>query len=809
MGGDLLPKVNMQGSFATKLLATTWLSAGKLLRLERRVEVTVNAEQRIRELEGEVRNLRRETQGLRERSIGQGVQPPLYPEAIVLLNSGRFISTNDAWNCEIGDGWLGDAGKTLVDMVTSDMRGRCADLISNGLGEIWNETLAINGRRGKVWMTARKERGSPLVWLSAVGHDRSEQQARDYLLSQQYARWLVDSISCGLVILDRSLRVTYMNGWLREQVGEYDPELPPFCYTLFRYPRTSEPCPGCPALKTLADRQVHTLEVAPDSRKPDAWYNFTTSPIVGPEGDIVGVAALLVDISNTKGFERKLEASEALLNELAEYRRRILEQTCLGITTIDLEWNILLWNQGAERMFGYAAAEAVGKNATALLVPEVDSMWTRAAEVVKETGFWEGSFPLRAKGGRRVLIHSHISLMRDDFGRPIALIAVFTDLSIEERLKRRFLASDNRLKTIVEYAPFDVGAVDSDGVVTLWSASTEATTGIPKTVAVGSKLEDLLPKDAHCRHFLAEIAEVFRSRKMTQFEESAPRSLGPRKGQEAEEVTWLVPIMGRDGHVEGCVWYLWDATEFRRLQRELLRAERMAALGTLAGGVAHECNNIMGSIQLYAQVALKRADLRSSAQALNVVLAGVGRMKRIVRSLLEFSGDRPLQPRWINIVDIVEETLVLFERELEQKSISVVRDYASVPQVLADPHKMGQVFMNLIINARDAMVAEGGTLRVETDCSRDHVLIRISDTGRGIPEDSLHRVFEPFFTTKGPLSKNPMPGTGLGLSASHGIVQDHGGTITVESDVGKGTTFTISLPIKPSTDTSGSARKDC
>ena len=626
-------------------------------------------------------------------------------------------------------------------------------------------------------------------------------------LDEKYIPGLLDNIACGLVVIGQDLRVSYMNRWIREQVEERRSESSPFCYTLFRNPPGSQPCPDCPALKTFGDGEVHAAEVNPDVDKPKNWYLLSTSPINGTDGTVLAVAELVVDVSARKRVEQELKSSKELLSELAEYRRRILEQACVGVATVDLDGRILSWNQGAERMFGYSAAEAIGKNVGKLLAPEDGYTWHAPAKGIRELGLWEGAVPLKSKENKRVWARCHVSLMRNDSGQPVAAIAVLTDVSAEQKAREEFIAWENRLKTIVEHAPFDIGAVDADGVVTVWGGATEANTGIPKSVAVGSKLADLLPDDAHCRRFLSEIEGVLRSRKMAQFEEHARRSMGPKRGQESEEVTWLIPILADDGKAHGCVWYMWDATEFRRLQQELLRAERMAALGTLAGGVAHECNNIMGSIQLYAQLALKKADLDSSSQALNVVLAGVDRVKRIVQSLLEFSGDRPMRRRWVNLADVMENALVLFERELEQKGISVVRDYGGVPDVFADAHRLGQVFINLITNARDSMVPDGGVLRVRTGCRGDCVTISLSDTGRGIPEELVDRIFDPFFTTKGPFSASSTPGTGLGLSASYGIIQDHGGTIAVESEPSRGTTFTISLPTTPPVGASDSEQK--
>ena len=223
-------------------------------------------------------------------------------------------------------------------------------------------------------------------------------------------------------------------------------------------------------------------------------------------------------------------------------------------------------------------------------------------------------------------------------------------------------------------------------------------------------------------------------------------------------------------------------------------AERLAAVGQLAAGVAHEFNNILAAMSMSSEMALAIDSLDRHRQNAELVHKCTERGARICRNLLRFA--RPEQPRLapIAIEAAIDAALAMGVREIANAEISVTRDYrAAGSPMLADGGKLEQVFLNLIINACHAM-PDGGVLTCQTRTTPlGGVIVRISDTGTGIPAEHLPRIFEPFFTTKGSLGGGDVPGTGLGLSVVHGIVAAHGGTISVQSELGRGTTFTISL----------------
>ncbi len=235
--------------------------------------------------------------------------------------------------------------------------------------------------------------------------------------------------------------------------------------------------------------------------------------------------------------------------------------------------------------------------------------------------------------------------------------------------------------------------------------------------------------------------------------------------------------------------------QLQETQSQLIQAEKMSALGQLAGGLAHEINNPLSGILGLTQLVLETtpADTQSH-QDLKDIEKAVFRCKKIITSLLSFAHQEKFHPEPVNVNEAMEETLTLCARQMELKRVKIDRKFTDgLPMVNADFQQLMQVFLNLLTNARDAM-PEGGAITVTTRSSaigtKETVEITVSDTGAGIPQDILGKIFDPFFTTK-PVGK----GTGLGLSVCLGIINKHSGAITARSEAGKGSAFTVTLPV--------------
>ena len=228
-------------------------------------------------------------------------------------------------------------------------------------------------------------------------------------------------------------------------------------------------------------------------------------------------------------------------------------------------------------------------------------------------------------------------------------------------------------------------------------------------------------------------------------------------------------------------------------RQQIGQSEKLASIGRLAAGVAHEINNPLTGVLTFAHLLrLKENMTEQDRQDLDLIIHETTRAAEIVRGLLDFARERPPVKELLDINEVVGQTLRLIRSQKPVKQVVVVEDLAAdLPKVDADMNQLQQVLVNLSLNACEAM-PDGGTLLITTLAEHGKVLVKLTDTGCGIKKEHLDRIFDPFFSTK-PVGK----GTGLGLSVSYGIIQQHGGSIEVESEEGRGSTFTIVLPAAP------------
>ena len=236
-----------------------------------------------------------------------------------------------------------------------------------------------------------------------------------------------------------------------------------------------------------------------------------------------------------------------------------------------------------------------------------------------------------------------------------------------------------------------------------------------------------------------------------------------------------------------------DISQRKAMQQQLLQADKLASIGQLAAGVAHEINNPLGIILGYTQLLIREEpEGTERREDLKTIEKHTRTCKTIVEDLLSFARRSHTKKEPASVRDIIDEVLSVVRHNLELRRIEVVTHFdPQLPALVVDKDKLRQVFMNLIMNAQQAIGKDGRiTIRTVFDDDRKHVRVSVSDTGTGIEPKHLPRIFDPFFTTK-----STGEGTGLGLSVSYGIVKDHGGEILVESEPGKGSVFTVLLPV--------------
>ena len=232
-------------------------------------------------------------------------------------------------------------------------------------------------------------------------------------------------------------------------------------------------------------------------------------------------------------------------------------------------------------------------------------------------------------------------------------------------------------------------------------------------------------------------------------------------------------------------------TEPKRLESQLIQSEKMAAIGQLAAGIAHELRNPLGIIMnaLYDLSEIIDTDNPEVHEDLKIAKDEIVRAQDIIKNLLEFSRESRAEMEDVNLNDLLRKTLQLMGKYLQTNHVKVITAFGKIGSCTANQNALRQVFLNLITNAVQAMPS-GGELRIRTQRDPDNrVILTFQDSGVGIAEEHLHRIFDPFFTTK-----EPGQGTGLGLSVVHSVLKRYNGNITVRSKVGEGSTFLIELP---------------
>jgi two-component system, NtrC family, sensor histidine kinase HydH len=236
--------------------------------------------------------------------------------------------------------------------------------------------------------------------------------------------------------------------------------------------------------------------------------------------------------------------------------------------------------------------------------------------------------------------------------------------------------------------------------------------------------------------------------------------------------------------------------ETEQLRQQLLQAQKLSSVGTLASSVAHEFNNILTTIINYAKLGLSAESEPERRESLERILRASQRAAHITASMLGFARKNSSRRELCDVVSLVEEVLTLCGKDLMKHRIELQTHFESRPQAPVVPGQIEQILLNLVINARQAM-PRGGKLRISVRANPETQMIeiRIADTGCGIPADKLRHIFEPFYTTKNPDGEGH-GGTGLGLSVCRQIIEQHQGRIRVESLVGKGSAFTVKLPIR-------------
>ncbi len=342
-------------------------------------------------------------------------------------------------------------------------------------------------------------------------------------------------------------------------------------------------------------------------------------------------------------------------------------------------------------------------------------------------------------------------------------------------------------ENIVESINVGVMAVDLQDRIESWNAQMEVMYAQPRWQVVGRSLSEVFPA--------AFVEEFYRVRQTPGIHNLYKFRLGTPTGESRIVNVAMTPLVTRKFNVVGRLVIMDDITERIDLEVQLTQADKLSSIGLLAAGVAHEVNTPLAVISSYTQMLAKQLQSDpQKASMLDKITKQTFRASEIVNNLLNFSRTTGTELTEVSLNKVIEDTLALLEHQFKVAHIQVQPElYAKLPPIHGNAGKLQQVFLNLFLNAKDAMTG-GGMLNVAT-LNGDFVSVRVSDTGSGIAQEHIQRIYDPFFTTKTAPAEGQNRGTGLGLSVTYGIIQEHAGNIRVESRPGEGTTFTLDFPL--------------
>lgn len=525
--------------------------------------------------------------------------------------------------------------------------------------------------------------------------------------------------------------------------------------------------------------------------RPDCSY--TRDDLVLLE-DVADRAGLAIQNADLLELARARSAALAEANATLRQHAALLEGISEAVVSLDAVLRVRTWNRGAEEVFGWKFEEVLGRPLAELIgVVDVDPSREQILRQLQDAGVWAGERQQRRKDGSVVNVLLSASALTDEAGKLAGIMLIGRDLTRQQESE----SAIRQLASIVESSTDAILSGTLEGIVRTWNRGAQQLLGYEASEIIGRSIDCLVPEEK--REEQRQIgAQIYRREHPPPFETVLLRKDGSR----VDVSVTLSPILTREGTTIGVSSIVRDITKHRRLEQQVMLSERLASVGMLAAGVAHEINNPLAYVRGNLELVLRELKQSSSAalalasgefvQLIDGARDGADRIARIVQGLKTFSRAEHAPYSVLALQSVLEAAVSLTQNELRH-SARLVRDYANTPPILGDEGRLVQVFVNLLVNAAHALKeteAHTGEIHLilHTD-EQGRAVAEVRDTGNGIPESSRQHIFDAFFTTK-PVGT----GTGLGLSISHSIIEAHGGDISFESELGAGTTFRVTLP---------------
>jgi len=581
---------------------------------------------------------------------------------------------------------------------------------------------------------------------------------------------LIDTMEDGLTIQDRDYNIIYQNEPLQEIFGNHVGEK---CYRVYASKDTV--CNGCPVAIAFRDGKSHTVEkeVTLPSGKV-AFWEPTANPVRDAKGKIVSCLEIIRDITERKKQE------QALADELTR-RRLLVDKSLDGIVVLDVDAKVVEANQRFAEMLGYTLEE----------VHKLHTWdWDKnfPPEKILEMGrnVDEKGLHLETKHTRKdgSVIDVDISISGITYGGRKLIFCIGRDVTERKKMEEAIKHAAEEWRKTFDSISDAISIHDRDQRILRANKAFADIFHMKPRQIIGKYCYELHSGDkpiSGCPH----------KQTLATKEPAAAEFYESHLGKYLHEST--SPIFDENGEVVGIVHITRDVTEQKQQNERLMMTDRLASIGELAAGTAHELNNPLTSVIGFSQLLMERDIPDDIREDLNLIYSEAQRAAGVIKNLLAFARKHAPVKQLNQINNTIEDVLKLRAYEHKVNSIEVQRQLApDLPEIEVDYFQMQQVFLNIIINAEYFMTEahKRGTLTITTKKQNSTARISIADDGPGISKENLSRIFDPFFTTK-----EAGKGTGLGLSICHGIVAKHGGQMYARSQPGKGATIVIELPI--------------
>jgi PAS domain S-box-containing protein len=507
---------------------------------------------------------------------------------------------------------------------------------------------------------------------------------------------------------------------------------------------------------------------------------ITTALLKDPYGMPLGTLAIIKDTTESKRSEKDKQALQSHL----EFQ---VDRMPLALIIFDMNFRIKSWNPAAARTFGFSPGEALGRHPYELIVPksaqiDIDQTWACLIKGEETAPHINENI---TKEGRIITCEWFNTPLKDDAGRVIGVLSMAEDITRQKQHQEKLARSSQEWRITFDSISEMVSITDTDyRILRLNKAFGKAVNKKPEEI-VGEKCFEVMhgtstpPADCplartikSCKPSILEFNDTQRD---IYFEESTS------------------PVLDENGKVRAIVLVARDITHRKKMEEQLVVADRLASIGELVAGVAHELNNPLTSVIGFSEILVNEGNPDVIKEELGIINREANRTFSIVKNLLTFARKHEPIKQLCSINRALAEVLNLREYEQKVNNIQIVKLFSpDLPEIMIDYFQMQQVFLNLIVNAEQAMLeAHGcGILTITTENLKNSIKITFADDGPGIAPENMPKIFNPFFTTKG-----VGRGTGLGLSICHGIITSHGGNISAQTQFGKGSKFIIELPL--------------